>query len=348
MIIDFYDMLGDVFMKKIMSIFLIFLLTMIFTLNSFATTDYFIPYGIQEYIDTAFDNYEIKDKIPLYDLDDNVTAYMITLSPVGYIIYNHDEIIESSHTLDYQITKQKIYYCGPLSMFELQGDCAYRNLISSEVSNFSELQLLEQSFKSLSLKEDTDLKSTFFAEDSIVPCTVSNYKLPYLPRTYSYNPDGRCGSVALAITLMYYDDHIDSNVVPSWISSADNTGEYFSTLLKPHVEDIDSSYGSTTSELQRGANWYFSYRGINSQYSATALYNTTFSRYRAIIDTNRPVIVDLNAHPTYKEHWVVGYGYYYQSSGSAERCLIIANDGWGNNGREISYKYVGDLVFFNK
>lgn len=335
-------------MKKIMSIFMVFLLIMIFTLNSFAVSNYYIPYGVQQYIDSAFDSYEIKAQIPLYDLDDNVTAYMITLSPVGYIIYNQDDVIEASHTLDYQITKQKIYYCGPLSIFELQGDYIYRNLISSELSSFSELQLLEQSFKSLNLKATTDLKSSLFTENSIAPYTVSSYKLPYLPRTYSYNPDGRCGSVALAITLMYYDDHIDSNVVPSWISNADNTGESFSTLLKPHVEDIGSSYGSSTSELQSGANWYFRYRGISSQYSATALYNSTFSSYKSRIDANRPVIVDLNAHPTYNEHWVVGYGYYYQSSGSAERCLIIANDGWGNNGREISYKYVGDLVFFNK
>lgn len=335
-------------MKKAISILMVLLFIMIIPLNSFAATGHCIPCGVQEYIDTAFCNYEIKAQIPLYDLDDNVTAYMLTLSPVGYIIYNQDEVIESSHTLDYQITNQKKYYCGPLSLFEQQDDFIYRNLISSEVVSLSEIRLLEYSFKSLKQKTEIALKSSLFAENSITPYTVRDIRLPYLPRTYSYNPDGRCGSVALAITLMYYDDHIDSNVVPSWISSADNTGEYFSTLLKPHVEDINSSSGSSTSELQSGANWYFSYRGINSQYSATALYNSTFSSYRSRIDANRPVIVDLNAHPTYNEHWVVGYGYYYQSSGSAERCLIIANDGWGNNGREISYKYVGDLVFFNK
>lgn len=268
---------------------------------------------------------------------------------IGYIIFSDTEIIECSHTTNYPIVDGQNYYFGPLQIFSKTDASHYLNLISLESVSDCDVEIIDYTFKDKKAEQIRNKAELNLASGgSITPFAVNEHNLPYTPRTYSYNNDGRCGSIALAITLMYYDDHIDSNVVPSWIAGADSNGKYFSDLLKPHLEDIDGQYGSTTAEMQSGANWYFAYRGISSQYNATRVTNATFTTYKARISANRPVMVDLNAHPMYNKHWVVGYGYYYQSSGTSERRLIIANDGWGSNGREINYSYVGDLVYFNK
>lgn len=38
-------------------------------------------------------------------------------------------------------------------------------------------------------------------------------KLKHATRPYSYNPDGRCGSVAYAITLRYYNVNINMSYI---------------------------------------------------------------------------------------------------------------------------------------
>lgn len=338
-------------MKKYISIIATLFLLICFPLNIFASNNTTVlPNEISAFIFDVFCDYSVKKITPLYDVNNNITTYIVTLNPVGYVIFSDSEVIECSHTTEYPINNEKNYYFGPLQIFKKTDSSHYLNLISSETLSDDNVRIIDNEFKSKKdeqVSEKSKLNSAL--SRTITPYALSEHNLPYAPRTYNYNPDGRCGSLALAITLMYYDDHIDSNVVPSWISGADSNGKYFSDLIKPHLENIDGQPGSsTTAELQSGANWYFSYRGISSQYSAMRVDNAAFSTYRARINANRPVIVDLNSHPTYKEHWVVGYGYYYQSTGTSERCLIIANDGWGNNGREISYSYVGNLVYFNQ
>lgn len=184
------------------------------------------------------------------------------------------------------------------------------------------------------------------SSDEIRPYTVSKHICPHKPRPYNYNPDGRCGSTALAITLMYYDDYIDSYMVPDWIANADNTGKYFTDLLLPHV-DTDGQPGTSNSELSNGANWYFAYRGISKTYHSIQVFNVSFDYYRSLIEKDRPIMIAIYSHPTYKNHWIVGYGYYYQSYGSNVRRMILANDGWGNSYREINFDYAGSFVLFN-
>lgn len=304
-----------------------------------------LPSEITDFFTSSFAGYSLRTKKPLYDINNNVCAYIVSLDPVGYIIFDDTDVVECSHTVDYPIDNNTNYYFGPLQLYKKIADNNYQHLVSDEIVSKECVEGLDSSFK---VKQEMVSQSNINMQNSITPCTVVNRQLPYTPRAYTYNPDDRCGSLALAITLMYYDDHIDSYMVPDWLANADNTGQYFSTLLKPHVEDINSNYGSSAAALSSGADWYFTYRGIRNEYHAIRVINPTYNGFREKIDGNRPVIVLINNHPIYGNHWVVGYGYYYQSSGSAERTIIRVNDGWGNNGREISFKYVVNLVYFNK
>lgn len=136
---------------------------------------------------------------------------------------------------------------------------------------------------------------------------------------------------------MYYYDYVDSYMVPSW--HVTDTGESLIKLIEPYLDG--SEPGSNTADAVSGLNWYFRWRGISSKYTAVSQSPATFSKYGQIIRSNRPVLIDLDAHPTYNEHWVVGYGYIIR--GSAYYADV--NDGWGSTGIIINMSYVGDIVY---
>lgn len=316
------------------------------TIRSTASNNNSIPNFVQETLSNYFGSYSLSNHLPLYNLNNEIIAHLLILQPHGYIVCDDFDIIESSFLLDFQLDlNDTLYYFGPLQIFIKTSDDTYLNLFSNNVYTKSDIEKISYIFNKNRLYSENEIEENA----GIMPRAVVEKQLPYSTRTYNYNPDGRCGSIALAILLMYYDDHIDSNVVPSWISNADTTGKYFSDLLTPHLEGINSNYGSSTSDLISGARWYLSYRGISNTYSVNSVANATFSAVKSRIDANRPIIVDLDAHPTYNEHWVVGTGYYRQSTGSnSSRDLITINDGWGHSGIEINFKYVGDIVYLNK
>ena len=110
-------------------------------------------------------------------------------------------------------------------------------------------------------------------------------------------------------------------------------------LLEPNIDG--SEPGSTTEDMVYGLNWYFRWRGISSNYQALVTHSAPFSYYRPIIDSGRPVIVDLDAHPTYGEHWVVGYGYTIEPHLGNTYYYIVANDGikWSGDLHEICGRY---------
>lgn len=141
------------------------------------------------------------------------------------------------------------------------------------------------------------VKSSTLIADSELP---SEFRIVDGLRTFSYNPDERCGTVAAAILLAYYDDEVNDAI----------------------VDDI---------------------------YYARVISNATFSEYYNLIFDNIPVIIDLDDHPTYDEHFVVGYGTDMQMySGSLSSGIIsfaIVNDGWGDNEIMINWDYVCDIVY---
>lgn len=166
-------------------------------------------------------------------------------------------------------------------------------------------------------------------------------------RTFDYNPDLRCGSIAAAILLAYYDDEVDDDIVDDERFLSDGTGEAFSDYLYDEIEGlIPTSY---TRDVRNGLDWYLEQVGFDDQYSAASVSDASCAEYSDLIYAGTPVIIDLNDHPSYGEHWVVGYGtdvqvlemgIYYIAS-----VFAIVNDGHGDNGVYINWDYVGDIVY---
>ncbi len=335
-------------MKKKFSIILALVMFLCSVTTTYANTESVqIPNYIQEIIDIRFEDKEIVSVKNLLALENNVIGTLLTFSPTGYIAYNENDIFEMSTEASYPIDlNNDIYYFGPLQVYQKKNN-SYVNLLSNESYISNELVSVNETF-SETISNTTVACSAIEASESITPYAVVEGGLPYDTRVYTYNPDYRCGSLALAITLMYYDDHVDSYMVPNWIANADTTGEYFVNLLCPHIEELNTSYqGSKSGDVASGCNWYFRYRGVSDQYSAAITYGTTYSEYRSLIDADKPVMVLLNNNPTYNNHWVVGTGYYNQHTGNTSRQLIVVNDGWGAVGREINFSYVVNTVHIN-
>lgn len=108
-------------MKKVMSVIISVLLLICCTFNIFAANNrILLPNEISDFVLNAFSDYTIKEKIPLYDVDNNVTAHIVTLNPIGYIIFSDTEIIECSHTTNYPIVDGQNYYFGLCKSFQKQ------------------------------------------------------------------------------------------------------------------------------------------------------------------------------------------------------------------------------------
>ena len=156
---------------------------------------------------------------------------------------------------------------------------------------------------------------------------VSSDSISHSTARYSYNPDGRCGSVAGAIVLNYYDRYKSPSYVPNSLESSDGVA-----LINALVARMGTS--TNYIELKRGLSLY-----IKQYYKPTTVTANTYSwgdRIRTIIGKNYPCILGLTSHPRYGEHWVVVTGYNFTSHNSG---TYTVNDGWGNVGININSSY---------
>jgi hypothetical protein len=203
--------------------------------------------------------------------------------------------------------------------------CYYKELDNDSLINEKDEIILKNDLTSLELSNNFDVEN-ITRMDTRTLTTIS-----YVPRAYSYNPNGICGSTAAAIFLMYYDDHVNDNYIPSAYESS-GTGEKTVKYLKGYIDG--STPGSTYSDMKSGLNKYLSIRGFSQ--SATIL---STSNVLGPIGSNRPVIVGLAGHPKYGNHWVVGYGYNRYVEGTTTIYMIVVSDGWGKTGVYVNRTY---------
>lgn len=140
--------------------------------------------------------------------------------------------------------------------------------------------------------------------------------------------------------MQYYDTYLDDSILPT-------NCEYneINTInrVMPYIDHIDNFFvqgGSGVIDMYEGLNNYMSFYDISSKSFTYESYST--NSYKSCINSNIPVIVDLDNHPVYGEHWVVGYGYY---TNQRRVTHIICIDGWGNSYVQIPISYIGYIVY---
>lgn len=148
---------------------------------------------------------------------------------------------------------------------------------------------------------------------------------------YSYNPNGICGSVASANLLQYYDDYKDDDFVDTELEY--NEIGILSVLIKK-IEGIDNFVDETESsylQICNGINDYLDDRNIDDYYAEYFKYDSGV--VTTSIKKNIPVILLVNGHSKYEDHWVVSYGY-TQELGNVSVYYIV--DGWGNSSAALT------------
>ena len=140
---------------------------------------------------------------------------------------------------------------------------------------------------------------------------VSSDSISHSTARYSYNPDGRCGSVAGAIVLNYYDRYKSPSYVPNSLESSDGVA-----LINALVARMGTS--TNYIELKRGLSLY-----IKQYYKPTTVTANTYSwgdRIRTIIGKNYPCILGLTSLKAFVKG-VRGYFSYYLRRFSLCFCL---------------------------
>lgn len=314
--------------KKYSKMLILFLL--LFTIvigniqSSFATTKVDV-----EKINSAYDiTIDVSSKINLYGDNDEVIAYFYKLEDGGYIIIDlkTNDFIEYSTESDNLFitdTSAKYYYGGALNYFEEVSANSIREVATKEV--FSK--------KIATIQRNSEKVYMDILQTKTLPVGNFSNKLAYTPRTYDTNDRDNCGSTAAAILLAYYYDHINNIYVDK--SLITSNGVSLTNKMISYIEP--NGGGSTYTTVVNGLNKYLGSRGL----SKTSKRLNLREGAEKIYNERRPVIGGVTKHPTYKEHWVVAYGF------TISNLLVksyTVNNGWGQNGIVINSQYLDGAV----
>lgn len=307
----------------IMSYIMLIISAMLMPINAYAV-------GENEWMKTSV---SMQVRIDLHDADGNVIAYYHELSPSGYVIvrsYSEEVIEYSEEPIDYfNDVNGYYYYGGPLRYYkESNGEQKeiVEDLASGEIVPLSEISRLIRG-------SEADKLGTLNIRNFLVtPKATGSDSISYSTAKYKYNPDGRCGSVAGAIVLKYYDQHKSSSYIPASLESTDGT-----VLIKKLVDIMGK--GTTYTQLKNGLNVY-----LKQYYKPTTVTATTYSwgdRIKIMIGKNYPCIIGLTSNSTYGAHWAVVTGYNFTSANTGTYTI---NDGHGRTGVKINSSYTDGCV----
>lgn len=315
--------------SKIKSKLIILLLVSLFLGNFGVTNTYAKTLDINHFNRELGISIDESSKINLYGNSDQIVAYFFNLKDGGYIIIdcqNNDYVEYSTESENLFITnpEKKYFYGGALNYFEENSANTIKKVATNEIVN-KKVAVLE--------RNDEDIEMDIVQPYTVFPPGSFTKKLSYTPRTYNTNKTGICGSTASAILLAYYYDHINKKYVDKSLITSD--GKALTNKMKSYIEP--STPGSNYTTLPKGLNNYLASRGLSRSAKKINLKEGA----EKIYTNKQPVIAGVTKHPTYKEHWVVAYGF------SMKSLLVqsyIVNNGWGQNGITINAKYLDGAV----
>lgn len=254
------------------------------------------------------------DYILLYDINGKVNAIFVEFEKDGYAIINVNDYtipefsLESNKKLNPSI---KYLYNGPGALIEFNK----RNIKSYSKSSF--IYLANEGAQKNVLQLNTTI------EKSMITRSSSTFDdLDQSLRNWDYNTNNNCGSVAAAIVINYRDRTYNSNYLDSSIQENEQA------VVNLMGNYVGNSWTSL-SELRDGINDYLASRGLSRKFVSQSYFN--YPKLKSEIASNRPVIIDTDAHGTYGEHWIIASGYLelmgYQ--------YVTVTDGLGKSGVQL-------------
>lgn len=154
---------------------------------------------LTQYVEDFLDLEEGKLSQPyeLYDINDEVNALLFTIKDGGYSIIHIDNYDVPEYSFEsntyYKLDGSKLYYDGPLN--------DYQQVANNELEN-----ALTKSVVSKWVLESTEwygIPSSYIETKAVTRVARVTQTISRILPNYSYNPDGRCGAVAVSMWLRY-------------------------------------------------------------------------------------------------------------------------------------------------
>ena len=274
--------------------------------------------------------------VPLNDSNQNPRYYYMPFAQGGYLIYDLTEDLVCEFSLlkenEYSFSNNDYIYSGPLSLFEVTED-GFIDVKSNEIFNDTDNFIMR--VKSIE-KRELESKQSILSDESIKRITNAYNTTSGTVPSYSYNPDGRCGAVAAAMMVRWYDIYRNGRYVPSSLESSDGVSLINHLWNKMKNSSYTGAYSGTVyTEMMN----YLGSQGVNH---SGGLDGYTNEYVIGRVDSyGTPYILNLFNHPTYSNHFVTGYGYCSNSTGF----YTIVNDGWGNRGIEVNSNYATTIIW---
>ncbi len=286
----------------------------------------------QKFMNDHSSNCLLEDPIELYNLEDKVVALFFKSTQNGYIIININNLTvpEFSTTQNNQFItdkNKKYYYNGPLSYMEKASGTIIDSKSGEKIGN---LEHIKSKLKGNTIYGTENIP---VVKSSTVKRATQDQIYGTVPN-YSYNPTGICGSTASAMLTRYYDIYVDDRFVPSYLESSD--GVALTKHLVPYIDGNEP--GSYPSELRSGLNNYLYDQGVSKR---VTLYYSSINQIISAVSNDTPFTLAIYSHPTYNNHWVLGYGYY---DGSSDDYALV-NDGWGSVDVWVHLYYAEYMVY---
>lgn len=274
--------------------------------------------------------------MPLNDSDQNPRYYYIPFAQGGYLIYDlTDDLIcefSLSKENEYSFSNNDYIYSGPLSLFEITED-GFVDVKSNEV--FTDTDNFIMRVKSIETRE-LESKQSIRSDKSVRRIMNAYNTISGTVPSYSYNPDGRCGAVAAAMLVRWYDIYRNGRYVPSSLESSDGISLIKHLWNKMKNSSYAGAYSGTVSTEM------MNFIGSQGLSHSGGLDGYTNEYVIGRVDSyGTPYILNLFNHPTYSNHFVTGYGYRSNSTGF----YTIVNDDWGNRKMEVNSNYATTIIW---
>lgn len=254
--------------------------------------------------------------IPLKNIEDNIEAVAFSINNEGYIVINVNDLSvpEFSMTEESPFVEDKSYYYnGPLAYVE-------ENEIKNKITKTAYIYKKEKVNKPEKLLE---LQEAVIEAPDIETRTSTSGSLSHSLRTWE-DDDIYCGPIAAGIDLIYLDDYLDDDFVASGYENQNDLLDLITTNY------IDNS-GAFAWELRNGLNSYIADRNLDAEYSSYAT-SFNYNKLMSLINSDKPVDVSTNNHPTFDDHWIIAHGYYILYIPYVNpQYYIVVNNGYGDN-----------------
>ncbi|WP_462271970.1 C39 family peptidase [Methanohalophilus sp.] len=276
--------------------------------------------------------------IPLNNMNGDLEAVSFSMKNGGYIIINVNDLSVPEFSLEgnspFSDRTKTYVYNGPLAYMEDKQGALFqigmRNAADEAVTP-------EYVYTVASADKDKKLADLKALNNRMNTRSIGSGSLDDSLRTWE-DDNILCGPIAAGITLMYFDDQHDDDFV-------DSTNEYQGGLLDLIINGgYIPNQDTDTSTVKNGLNDYLEDRNLDDDYSTDSRYSFSFNELKSLINSDKPVIVDTDNHPTYGEHWIIAHGYVELINYK----YMIINNGWGGNNINVAVDdYIDDMVYID-